>query len=131
MSRIKSPLLGASVLVALLALGGFLLATLSIISNAFNKIELTQVERNADRAVDALNNNADTLKFKVTDWASWDDTWNFVENHNAAYIESNLQDNSLQNLGINYMLFINEHGKLAEAKGVSADNWTDGPIPKE
>jgi signal transduction histidine kinase len=129
--KLKSPLLGASLLVVLLALGLVMYATLSVISKAFEKIEVTQVERNAERAVDALNNGVDTLTFKVTDWANWDDTWNYVENHNQAYVVSNLQDTSLQNLGIHYMLFFNEHQKLVTAKAINPDSGADEPMPPE
>jgi signal transduction histidine kinase len=118
------------VVVGLLVLGLFFAATIVVINDAFKKIELTQVERNDDRAVDALNNLTDTLRFKVTDWASWDDTWNYIENHNNAYVVSNLQDNSLQNLGINFMLFYNEHQQLVKSKGVASGTWTDTPVPQ-
>src|SRR6266550_1115427 len=127
--RGKSRLIVAILLVALLALGTFIYATIFVINRAFITIEDRDVRQNTGRAVDALNARVDLLQFKATDWAAWDDTYNFVENHNPAYIKSNLQNNSLQNLGLNFMLFFNERQKLVEEKAVDVDSGRDAPIP--
>lgn len=127
--RGKSRLIVAIMLVALLALGTFIYVTIFVINRAFTTIEVRDVHQNTGRAVDALNSRVDLLQFKATDWASWDDTYNFVENRNQAYVKSNLQNNSLQNLGLNFMLFFNERQQLVDQKGVDVDTGADAPIP--
>lgn len=127
--RGKSRLIVAILLVALLALGTFIYVTIFVINRAFTTIEERDVRQNTGRAVDALSARVDLLQFKATDWASWDDTYNFVENHNPAYIKSNLPNNSLQNLGLNFMLFFNERQQLVEQKGIDVDTGTDAPVP--
>jgi signal transduction histidine kinase len=127
--RGKSRLIVAILLVALLALGTFIYVTIFVINRAFISIEERDVRQNTGRAVDALNARVDLLQFKATDWAAWDDTYNFVENHNAAFTKSNLQNNSLQNLGLNFMLFFNERQKLVEQKGIDVDSGADAPVP--
>jgi signal transduction histidine kinase len=109
--------------------GVFYAAIAFVINPAFDKVERQRTSLNASRAADALANRIDLLQFKVTDWASWDDTYNFVENDNAAYIKSNLQNNSLTNLGINYMLFYNERQQLIEKKGVDVNSGDDTTVP--
>jgi signal transduction histidine kinase len=127
--RGKIPLLATILLVSLAALGVLLFATTSVIIPAFNQIENRDVRQNIGRAVDALTARIDLLEFKATDWASWDDTYAFVENHNQAYVKSNLQNNSLDNLGLNFMLFINQKQQLVQAKGVDLNNDSDAPVP--
>lgn len=127
--RGKNPLLWACVLVAVVALGVFYGATSAVINPAFDKIEHQRVLENASRAADALSSKVDLLEFKVTDWASWDDTYLFVENHNAAFIKSNLQNNSLQNLGLNVMLFYNEHQQLVTKKAIDVDSGNEVAVP--
>jgi len=125
----KSPLIWAIGCVALAVAGIFYAAIAFVINPAFDKVERQRATLNASRAADALSSRIDILQFKVTDWASWDDTYNFVENHNAAFIKSNLQNNSLTNLGINYMLFYNERQQLVEKKGVDVNSGDDTSIP--
>jgi signal transduction histidine kinase len=125
----KSPLIWAIVFVGIVVAGIFYAAIAFVINPAFDKVERQRTALNASRAADALASRIDLLQFKVTDWASWDDTYNFVENHNAAYIKSNLQNNSLANLGINYMLFYNEHQQLVEKKGVDVTSGDDTTTP--
>src|SRR4051812_44465086 len=97
------PKLGVSVLlVALAALGVVYFATTQVINKAFDKIEARSVQTNTARAVDELNNSIDQLLVKASDWASWDDAYAFVLNHNSAFIKSNLQSGSLNSLGIDY-----------------------------
>jgi sensor domain CHASE-containing protein len=55
-------------------------------------------ERNLDIALSNIDNT-------VNDWANWDDTYNFVENNNTAYQESNIVDSTFKNLRLNMMLF--------------------------
>src|SRR6266404_6921347 len=112
--QLRSNLIAAVLVVALAALGVFYYATTSVISKAFDNVEQNNMRQQTARVVDTLTNRVDQLQTKATDWASWDDTYQFVENHNAAYIKSNLQSGSLNNLSIHYMLFFNEHQKLVE-----------------
>jgi signal transduction histidine kinase len=127
--RRKNHLLAAISLVSLMALGVFVYATIFVINRAFDTVEQRDVHQNTGRAVDALAARVDLLEFKVTDWAAWDDTYNFVENKNGAYIKSNLGNNSLQNLGLNFMLFYNEKQQLVYAKGINVDTDGDAPVP--
>ncbi len=130
MAMLKSRPLAAIILVALAALGVFYFATSTVINTAFQKIEDQSIQTNTARAVDALANRIDQLKFKATNWASWDDTYAFVQDRNAAYIKSNLGSGSLKNLGINYMLFFNTKQKPVYAKGVDTDKGDDEPVPQ-
>jgi len=133
--QVKSKMMGAILLVALLALAVFYFATTGVINKAFDKVENQNTRADTGRAVDALSNKTDQLETKATDWASWDDTYAFAVNHNAAYIKSNLQTGSLKNLGINYMLFFNDKQKLVHAKGIAVDTATDTatdtPVPAD
>jgi len=88
----------------------------------FQKIENEEAIKDANRAVDALNSRIIQLDQKTSDWSNWDDTYRFVKDHNKAYIASNLQNESLANLGIDYMLFFNSNNQLVEMKHVQIDS---------
>jgi len=88
----------------------------------FRKSRTRKPSRDANRAVDALNSRIIQLDQKTSDWSNWDDTYRFVKDHNKAYIASNLQNESLANLGIDYMLFFNSNNQLVEMKHVQIDS---------
>ncbi len=49
---------------------------------------------------------------KTSDWAFWDDTWQFLRGENPEYIESNLSVDSMVTLDVNAMLFVKPNGEL-------------------
>ncbi len=59
-----------------------------------------------------LDNAVDTLQTILGDWASWDDTYQFIENRSRQYISDNLVPATFQGFNINFMLFFNRSGKL-------------------
>jgi signal transduction histidine kinase len=127
--KLQNRLFLAVIVVAVAALGIFFYATTSVILSAFTKIEDENIRVNTARVVDAVSERVDQLELKATDWASWDDTYAFVVNHNAAYVKSNLSNGSLGNLGINYMLFFNDKQQLVTSKSISGENDRALPQP--
>ncbi|HEY2003711.1 MAG TPA: CHASE4 domain-containing protein [Candidatus Saccharimonadia bacterium] len=128
--KLKIGFLPAALLIMLVAISFFFFATITVINQAFSKVETDNAKQDTARAVDALTNQIDNLKFKATDWASWDDTYAFVLNHNPAYIKSNLVSGALNNLGIHYMLFYNVQQQLVESKAVDPVTGQDSTIPQ-
>ena len=73
--------------------------------NEFRKVEETLIRKNTNRVHDALAENLASLHSKSSDWANWDDTYEFIKDHNQEYKDSNLQTESLGNLNLDFMLF--------------------------
>lgn len=113
--------IGALVIIFLLAAGSLYLASTLLVQAQFSKIEMKDTQKQTAVAVDALNNRINQLAVKNSDWSSWDDTYAFIVNHNPAYVKSNLQTASLANLDINFMLFYDIHHHLVATKGLDAD----------
>jgi signal transduction histidine kinase len=123
----RSRLIAAIVLVALAALGVFYYATTSVINRAFDTIENRDVNQNTARGAEAITTFVNSLTFKVSDWSDWDDTYAFVENHNQAYITSNLLPSALSLIGIHVMLFYNQQQKLVFSESI--DPTTSQAVP--
>ncbi len=79
---------------------------------------------NAQRFITNLNLELQGFNSTVKDWASWDDTYQFIENNNTAYIDSNLPDQTFIHLGLNFMLFINQSRQLVFGKAFDLENQT-------
>ena len=68
--------------------------------------------------IDAFSENSTNLSVKIIDWSKWDDTYAFIVGRNKSYIESNLQDQSIGDLKLNYMFFINNADQFVFCRGV-------------
>lgn len=80
--------------------------SVTIISKSYLSIEKKAVVQDIQRVNDAIENRYVQLTVKLTDWASWDDSYQFMQDKNKDYIKSNIQNTSLSNLKINAMVFV-------------------------
>src|SRR4051812_18722373 len=74
-----------------------------IILRQFNEQQQDAVHLNMDRALIALDRELDNLSSIDNDWAYWDDTYQFIQDRNQDYIDSNLTDDTLDNLALDFM----------------------------
>ncbi len=80
----------------------------------FQIIENQRVERSLKSLQFALKDKQKQLEEKISDWAMWDDTYEFIVKKNPEYIESNLTQESFYKLGVHHVLYINTAGGLVE-----------------
>ena len=95
----------------------------------FANLEKHMVLQNVDRVQLALSSDIDQLNSTVSDWAPWDDTYRFMMDRNRNYINRNLDVETLSNLRLNLVLFIDPSGQLVFAKAVDFQSKSELPIP--
>jgi diguanylate cyclase (GGDEF)-like protein/PAS domain S-box-containing protein len=71
-----------------------------------------QVDKDFKMVETIIENEKETLNSILKDWAYWDDTYNFINNQNPNYVTANLNDESLENLNLNMMIFANQTGEM-------------------
>ncbi|WP_338834114.1 hypothetical protein MHLNE_04700 [Moorella humiferrea] len=113
---------------ALLALIFFAVSHV-IAGNIAGKLENESIRENVERALQALEREIAALDKSAADWATWDDTYSFVEDRNREYIEKNLVDNVFQILRLNYAVFLNTRGEIVYARGYDPDAGEEIPLP--
>lgn len=67
---------------------------------------------------------------KTSDWANWDDTYDFIEKKKQEYIKKNLTDKAFSELKINLMLFIDHHGRVVHGKAFNLGNQREMTVPQ-
>ena len=89
-----------------------------------NTLELEQkdITLNLQQALDAIFNDIHAIDTVNADWAYWDDTYQFIQNKNEGYIQSNLSDSTLKTLRLNLMIFLGASGDIVYAKGFDLEN---------
>lgn len=95
---------------------------------SINQIEQKDVNKNIDRVVNEIKQEEGNLSAVAQDWAAWDDTYEFIKDGNAKYIDNNLHKEGFINLNLNLMAFIDMDGKYIFAKGVNLENEEFVPV---
>jgi two-component sensor histidine kinase/sensor domain CHASE-containing protein len=101
-----------------------------ILIGSFVQLEEKNVKQNIERGKNAIIDDINRIESISIDWAAWDDSYNFVQNSDEAYIKSNLDPSTLVNLHINFMLFYNISGHLIYGEGVDIKNKKKAEIPE-
>jgi len=83
----------------------------------FDKVEREETARHVQRVRDALNAVIVGMSSKTVDWAAWDDTARYVTDGNDEYVKSNLGPESIINLNVDAVIFIDAQGNLVQARG--------------
>ncbi len=90
-----------------------------------------KARRDIQRVQAVWSDRLDTLDEVVHDWASWDDTYAFVEDANAKYIESNLVDETFRHLHINIIVFVHSSGRVVFGRAFDPENNRELPLPDD
>ena len=102
----------------------------NILLDGLAEIEEENTHQSVERALSALSKDLSSLETTADDWASWDDTYAFIEDTNPDYIESNLTDETFIGLGLNFMLFIDTSGEIVFGKALDLHNEEEVPISR-
>ncbi|MBF0216386.1 MAG: response regulator [Candidatus Omnitrophica bacterium] len=107
-------------LVALIS--AIIIASWLIVMRGFDELEHRFVRKNISRAEDVIADGIGNISIKLSDWAKWDDTCEFILHKNEAYMRSNLVDNVLSTINVDAMIFIDARGEIVYSMFSSSDN---------
>jgi sensor domain CHASE-containing protein len=114
-----------TLVIVLAMVGGLLLsaelAVRWLIYPRFAELEREQARRNAERVVEFLNHEVQSLAGKPEDWGYWDDTYDFVVSRDPEYRESNLGVRSQQSLRVNLLGFYDRSGRAVWGRGLDLE----------
>jgi len=106
-----------------------LLITLQVfVLQSYNDLESNKTSTNVERATEAFSDEINKLMLITSDWAAWDDTYQFIEDRNEQYINATLNDATLQNLELSFILYYNTTGGLVFGKAYDFQNNIT-PVP--
>lgn len=99
-----------------------------LLVKSYEDIEKEQVVQDLNRINDTIDNTTDQLGTKLTDWAWWDDTYQFISDENEEYISSNLGNSSIANLKINTMIFLDNNQNIVYKKLININSQKELPF---
>ena len=100
----------------------------SILLKDFARLERRDVVRDVKRLQSAVANELANLSDEAAEWAAWDDTYQFIQDRDRAYIRSNLSDTMLANVRLNFVVFLNRDGQVVYSKGIDLHTQKAGPV---
>lgn len=100
-----------------LLLGVVELLSVTLVMGGFRALESDLAAKDAERLREAVAEAHAQLDLKASDWAGWDDTYEFMVSRSPAYIESNLNSESLEMLGLCGAAYLDLDGRVVLARG--------------
>ena len=107
------------------------IVSVTLIKNSVLLIRDDLVNRNINRLTESYKYILKNYEKKIADWGEWDDTYNFIEDLDKDYIKSNLGDDTLNNLNVDEMLFIDKNNKLVYSKASKKVLDMEKDFPKD
>ncbi len=104
-------------------------ATRLILLRSFSELERRYVEKDVERALNAVRADMAALSRTANDWAAWDDTYAFAGGGNPGFADENLYAEVFQNLHLSVMLFLDPAGCLFAAKAFDLTAGKEVPVP--
>ncbi|MBN2075360.1 MAG: PAS domain S-box protein [Dehalococcoidales bacterium] len=113
------------------AMGLIYIVSRLIFIKGLEEIEEQNTRVQVQQAVGALNYLINDLEADTADWSAWDDTYEFIQDYNQEYIESNLVDETFVTLNLNAMLFKDTLGNIVYSKAYDMENGVEIPFPTD
>jgi len=83
----------------------------------YSQLEKDKTLIQLNSAESLLKEQSDQLSTITKDYSFWDDTYNFVKDHNAKFIQSNLNETTYSNLKLNAIIIVNLSGEVVYKRG--------------
>jgi diguanylate cyclase (GGDEF)-like protein/PAS domain S-box-containing protein len=112
-----------TLLASLIAAVAILFVTASVILiQSYSRLESFTAKQNVERVENTYSAVIDQMKSTITDWSYWDDTYQFITDHNQEYIDENLSDETLASLRTNFIQFVDGNGNTVYTKLIKFDD---------
>ena len=105
--------------------------TLIMPFDKFEQLQRKEAEKNILRASEVISNIQLNMEITSRDWAYWDDSYAFVKNEYPDFVDINLTDWVFENIGLNFILFIDNDGNFIYKKFYDFKNKKETQFPKD
>jgi sensor domain CHASE-containing protein len=117
-------IIAGSLIVFLLAM---ILGARVIVLDSFIQIEEKKAKEHIERVAAALRNEVSILDATCGDYATLDDTYEFVTNNNPEFIRIDLASSTLQKVRIDFVSFVTLDGKEIFSKTIDSKKGSFSP----
>src|SRR3990172_4103136 len=101
-----------------------------ILLDSFVGIENKDMEKNMERAMNALQGELSHLSTIDGDYAGWDESYQFIQDGKKNFIKTNIPDTIFPQLRINMMIYVKNSGQIVYSRGYDLKKGETTPIPE-
>jgi signal transduction histidine kinase len=101
---------------------GLHLVTALLLHPSYQAIENSEINQSLTQLDNVINYRLTSLESITKDYATWDDTYRFIQDKNQGYISNNLVDSTFNNLKINVLAFVNLNKSIVYCKSFDLNN---------
>ena len=87
------------------------LASRMIVLNSFQNLEEQEVKVDVQRAMNLLDDDLKKLNSTTSDWAFWDDAYDFVQRRNPGFAERNLNYKVLAEINVDIIIYVDPRAR--------------------
>jgi len=124
--RKKTMVIVGAAILALMAL--LYVSSRTILLDSFARLEDEATQRDVQRVLNAVDGQLQELDTTTHDWASWDDTYQYMADRSPGYVESNLLDDTFVTLRLNALLLVGPSGELVSGKAFDLQAEEEIPV---
>jgi PAS domain S-box-containing protein len=121
-----------AVTAAVIVVVGLTILNMSLAMRSFQKSEEQNTSLTIEQTISALDDRLRRLDVLNRDWAAWDDTYNFVKSpsENEDYLKINFTDATFADAELNFILIIDNSGRLVHGEAFDLNTEEEVPIPE-
>jgi PAS domain S-box-containing protein len=112
-----------------LTLFAVILISRIIILKSFTNLEKQDVYCDINKIQSNFELQLDKFSGTSADWGNWDETYTFAKGHNYDYIKTNLSNEALSNIGINFLMIINRSNQVLAQRCISLPDANTIELP--
>ncbi len=94
----------------------------------FVELERESARTDMQRVVYAVEREQQALGAQAADWGNWNDTWNYMQRHYAAYEHDTLTDSAIKTLKVDYIALVASNGRLHWSRALDPESGRRLPI---
>jgi signal transduction histidine kinase len=106
------------------------ISSYAILMGGYADLEAQNTQRNVERALNAFQIQIDNFNTVALGYANWDDSYQFVTDHNQLYIDRNFIDLTFADNELNVVLFLDNDLQIIYEKGFDLQTGQEVPIPE-
>lgn len=128
---IRKRILLIALITAFLAAGLLYVLTSTLILRDYKDLEREEIQRNLQRVEDALKKDIEYLDNVSADWAYWSDTYDFIQDQNPDYAESNLSASTMVYLDMDLLLMVDSRLQHVFHLAINPTTREEIPLPND
>lgn len=105
--------------------------TSTILTSSVRDAEQRDALHVLESATHSLTQASHNFSNRFADWSAWDDTYEFIQDKNQSFITSNLANQSLADLNVQLMAFVNNKGNIVWGAGFDSQKKHKTLLPVE